>query len=134
MNSKRGKTGRRVLLPALLLGGLAGCDGLGPQLCPLGIEPAVEVEVVDAETGAPVAQGAEGVIRDDAYVDSLRRHVSRADGTVVTLSAGYGRPGVYRVEVVREGYAAWQRDGIRARRGDCGVVTARVRAALVPAS
>jgi len=134
MQFKKRTTSCGVLGPALLTFGLLGCDAFGPRLCPLGIEPAVEVEVVDAETGAAVAQGAKGVIRDAAYLDSLRPHASRGDGTVLTLSAGDGRAGVYRVEVVREGYADWQRDGVRARRGDCGVESARARAALIPAS
>lgn len=127
-------TRRTIAGAALLSLTLAGCDVFSPRACDLGIEPAVEVEIVDAESGEPVAQGAKGVIRDGAYVDSLRPYRSRGDGTVLSLGAGDARSGVYRVEVVRDGYAPWQRDGVRARRGDCGLETAHVRAALVPAS
>ena len=124
---------RGVVGAALVSLGLVGCDAFGPQVCDLGIDPAVEVEVVDAESGVPVAAGAKGVIRDGAYVDSLRPNRSRGDGTVLTLSAGDARSGTYRVEIMREGYAPWHRDGVRARRGDCGLETTHIRAAMVPA-
>ena len=133
--------GGRARAPALrvaaaLLGGgvVASCDPFGPRACPASIEPAVEVQVVDGATGLPAASGAAGVVREGAFVDSLQPGSGTGDGTLLTLIAAFGRAGTYRVEVARAGYAAWARDGVRARRGDCGIVTARVRAELVPAT
>jgi hypothetical protein len=124
-----------TLVAVALLGasGLFGCDTFGPRSCPASIEPGVEVEVVDGVTGAPVAGGSAGTARDGAYVDSLRATRWRGDGVATALSAAWGRAGVYRVEVRRQGYRDWARDDVRARRGECGVETARVRAALTPA-
>lgn len=86
-------------------GAVGGCDSFGPRSCPLSVEPGVEVEVVDAATGRPAASGAAGVVRDGAYVDSLRPGSGTGDGTLLTLAGAVGRAGMYRVEVARAGYA-----------------------------
>ena len=131
---RSGIASRAFLGTALLSSTLAACDPFGPGLCDLAVEPSVEVEVVDAGSGAPIAEGARGVVREGAYVDSLRPQLTRVDGTLLTLAAWNARAGTYRVEIVRDGYAAWHRDGVRVRRGDCGIETTHVRAALVPTS
>ena len=96
---------------------------------------AIDVDVADARTGAWVARGAIGAIQDGSYVDSLREigwRGSPPNDTSTTLGAGLGRPGRYQVRVIREGYRPWERSGVLAHEGPCGVETTRVRAELEP--
>lgn len=115
---------------------LAGCRALDGTACPAVVSRAVDVEVVDASTGAYVARGASGVVTEGAYADSLRavgfRGVHPAD-TVTTLGAALGRAGVYTVRVQRPGYATFERAGVRVATDECGVVTTRLTARLAPA-
>lgn len=105
--------------------------------CPAVMRRAIEVEVTDALTGRPIAAGAKGIVRDGAYADSLRvvgwRGIPPND-TATTLGAGDGRRGAYAVRVERPGYQPWEQQGVTPQVGACGVETARLRAALTPAS
>lgn len=113
----------------------AGCSNPSGVLCPAVVNRGIEVEVLDAVTGASVARGAAGVVTDGAFTDSLRpvafRGVPPAD-TVTTLGAALGRAGVYTVRVQRPGYAAFERAGVRVVLNGCGVVTTRLVARLTP--
>lgn len=99
------------------------------MLCPGWILRAIEVEVVDGTTGLPVASGAVGIARDGDYSEPLRVVGWRAD-TATTLGAAEGRRGTYDVRVERAGFAPWERRGIPARVGRCGVETTTLRAEL----
>jgi hypothetical protein len=113
------------LVPALAL--LAGCDTLltGGTACPMWIPPSLQVEVVDAVSGANLAPGAEGWwVRDD-FTGRLE-----GDGSQGYLIA-HGGVGRHSVIVQHPGYAAWGRDDIRVRRGECGPVMVTVRAEMV---
>jgi hypothetical protein len=120
---------------------LGACD-LGGTLCTESIEPAVEVEVRDAATGAPAACNALLIVREGAYVDSAAynnydRHFP-ADTTrgcerepdLLRLTAADERAGTYTVRVEKPGYAAWERAGVRARAGECHVETVRLEVLL----
>lgn len=116
---------------------LAGCQGiLGIQDCPAIPTPAVQVEVYDARTGRPAAGGARGWVRSATRQDSLRvvgwTGPQISDSTAYLMSDVHGRPGNYTVQVTRPGYQAWQVDGVRVRKTECGVRTAKLRAELVP--
>ena len=126
------QTAPRLIALGLLACGAAGCGALGPHACDTGIRPAVEVVVTDAVTGQPAAGGAAGVVRDGAYVDSLRFARGSGDGTVLSLRAADERPGTYAVEVRKPGYLPWTAAGVRVGRGDCHVRTVTVHAALQP--
>ena len=100
--------------------------------CPLGIVDAVQVEVRDSVTSAPVAEGAYGSVQDGAFVDSLRPRSFDSTGTLVGLGAAPGRAGTYVVLVRRLGYQDWRATGVVARSGDCGVLAAFLPARLQP--
>jgi hypothetical protein len=128
---------RHAAFAALGLSGL-GCSALDPRageyLCTADMRPAVIVEIRDARTNAPLALGALGVVRDGAYVDSLRpAEALTADmNTLVSRAAAHERPGVYAIEMQRAGYASFAASDVRVDRDACHVVTARVQAALTP--
>jgi hypothetical protein len=120
----------------LLISGCAYFDPIGPRLCAAVVKPAIEVEVRDAGSGQPAATGAVGVLTDGAFADTLRiigwtHHPS--DAAALVLGGAEERPGVYDVRIEKEGYATWERKAVRARAGECGVVTVRLEAHLVRA-
>lgn len=115
---------------------LGGCEFLGltdPVVCPAVISRGIEVEVRDAKSGQPAAQGALGIAREGSYVDTLQivgwtSHPSAE--TALVLGGVEERPGLYSVRVEKVGYQPWERSGVRAEKGVCGVVTARLQAQL----
>ncbi|HYD55176.1 MAG TPA: hypothetical protein VEA99_21245 [Gemmatimonadaceae bacterium] len=124
------------MLPLALLA-FAGCDfPFASGACTASVEPAIVVEIRDARNGAPLAGLAAGVVRDGAYVDSLRpagfTDVNDPIGSMISRQAASERPGTYDVEVRRDGFRPWTRTGVRARRGECHVETQRLNAALEP--
>lgn len=124
------------VLPLVLLT-LPGCElPFAPGGCTASVEPGVVVEIRDARSGAPLAGLAAGVVRDGAYVDSLRPAAfsdpSDPVGSMTSRQAAPERPGRYAVEVQRAGYQPWTRTGVRVGRGACHVETARLRADLEP--
>ncbi len=126
---------RLVTVVALVI--LTGCENPFVEdviVCPTYVSPAIVVEIRDARTGAPLANGATGAVHDGAYVDSLVPHGSTGPGieTLVSMSAAYGRAGTYDVEVNRAGYRSWTVAGVRVTRETCGVRTRQVSASLEP--
>ena len=105
----------------------SGKDSLDSLVCTGEFVPGVVVEVRDSLSGAPLAQGARGVVREGAFTDSLRPR------TVASLQAAGERPGNYTVTVVHSGYAEWVLPGVQVQHGVCHVRTAIVQALLQPA-
>jgi hypothetical protein len=105
----------------------------GSYACTADFRPAIEVEIRDAGTGAPLAHAATGVVRDGAYADSLRpaRSLSSDPASMVSRSAAGERPGTYSVEVQRGGYLTWTASNVSVERGRCHVETRILRADLV---
>ena len=109
---------------------LAACDGLatGSPVCPGVVVPSLEVEVVDAATGANLAGDAEGWWVTGTEAGPLEDHYVPS-----RLLTGYGPAGRYSVIVQHPGYAVWGRDDVRVARGECGPETVTLRAELVRA-
>jgi hypothetical protein len=116
--------------------GLIGCHNPfagGDIVCPAVIEPAIVVEIRDAQTGVPLADNARGAVHDVAYTDSLTPYEGRATSAgleLVSRRAADERPGTYFVEVTHPGYRTWSLSGVRVVKGQCGVKTRRLSAAL----
>lgn len=96
------------------------------------INPAIEVLVINAATDSADASGVTGVVRDGAYVDTLRIGSGPAGGPPHKLVAAFGRPGTYAVYLSKPGYHDWVQRSVRARPGDCTVERAFVRAVMLP--
>lgn len=129
----------RLALSAPLL--LAACQSaVAPGegiLCTGHMAPAVEVVVVDARSGAYVARGARGTVRDGSFSDTLSRARSLGappEDTLVSLQGAYERPGTYTVAVERAGYRPWQQGGVTVTRDACHVNTVLLTARLEPTS
>lgn len=115
---------------------MAGCSGLTHPnvVCTAEMVPAIVVEIRDARTGAALAYGARGVVRDGAYADSLRPAASSSADLrdLYSRAAAHERAGTYVVEVAHEGYATWTASGVRVPDEVCHVETAELRADLQP--
>jgi hypothetical protein len=129
-------TATAALGAALILPGCGVLDLIDPVVCFAVISRAVEVEVRDARTGDPAADGATGTARSGNFVETLQvvGWISHPGSrTAVVLGGVEERPGVYTVRVEKPGYRSWERAGVVAERGKCGVTTAHLVAHLEPA-
>ncbi len=103
-----------------------GCELLGPKVCPLEIDTAIQVRVLDSSTGQAPNVAPVGILMDGAYVETM-------GGAEGYLFGGLGRPGTYDVEIIAPGYALWRADGIVAKPAKCGRVDRiELTAHLVP--
>jgi hypothetical protein len=121
----------RFLLVLLPLGS-SSCDILGPTVCTTEAVPAIIVEVRDAGTQAPAANGATGYARDGDVEVVLENWDPQEDA--LTLVGAYERAGTYSVTVEKPGYQSWKQGAVVVTRGECHVRTARLTANLQPIS
>jgi hypothetical protein len=123
-----------VLLSSALC--LAGC-GAGGYGCSASVERAIEVDVLDAVTGRPIADGASGTLRDGSFSEAMpivrwKTGASPEMLIPVALGGANERQGTYTVRVEREGYSPWEARNVRVDRGPCHVNTRRLEARLQP--
>ena len=100
---------------------LGGCS----RVCPAVALPYLTVEVRDAQTGVPAAEGATGTASDGAFVDPLN-----VLDDLVMVPETYERPGAYDVLIQKPGYKDWTAENVRVRRGACNVRTVDLEARL----
>ena len=123
-----------TLIPALAAL-LAGCGIVDlPRDCTTSIEPAIIVEIYDAETGAPIAASASGYVQDGGFTDVLKPagFLGGQPGTMYSRRAADERPGTYDVFVSHQGYVPWSTLDVNAGDGPCHVQTRTLRADLQP--
>lgn len=100
--------------------------------CPMWLQAPISIEVRDALTRAPAAQGATGRIQDGEYIVPLQPIISAEP---LLLLASRGGPGRYDVMVRKSGYQDWVRRRVYVAQGPCGVKqTVKLRAYLQRAS
>lgn len=109
---------------------IAGCDITAPYACTASVEPGIVVEIVDGETGEPIAASARGIVTEGVFQDSLAPSGFTHEGVMVSRSAAHERDGTYAVFVSHPDYELWAREGVRVREGKCHVETVTLRAAL----
>ena len=122
-----------LLALVMFLTGCGGGGGPGSYLCTADVEPGIVVTVVDAQTRAPIAQGATGTILKDKYSDTMRPFESDANGTLLSLAGAYETPGVFTVRIEKTGYQAWEQTNVRVTNGPCHVKGVQLEADLQPA-
>jgi hypothetical protein len=122
----------RIPAAALLAGAASlalGACSVVPLTCTDEARPTLSVEVRDARTGVPAAQGARGVIREGTYSDSLRAVTE----TLLVAENTFERPGTYDVTVEKAGYLAWTERGVVVTADACHVRSRTITARLEPA-
>ena len=130
MISRRMSTRVGLLLFALAA---SGCR-LGPETCDTGIEPAIDVAITDALTGAPLANDAVGLVEAGTFVDSLQPHRGDGSGQLISRATTRTPPGSYTVRIMHDGYEPWVLANVRVRAGSCGPETQLLTAQLQPLS
>lgn len=130
MTSRR--TATRIALLLFALASL-GCR-LGPESCDTGVEPAIDVVIADALTGAPLANNAAGLVEAGTFVDSLRPYRDNGTGQLISRATTRTPPGTYNVRVTHDGYEPWVLANVRVRAGACGMETRVLTAELQPVS
>jgi hypothetical protein len=102
------------------------------MLCTMDYRAGMAIRVFDLWSGRPAADSAVAWAEAGSYRDSLQVTASdERTGQARVLSGAYERPGEYTVTITRPGYQTWQQP-VTVRRAPCHVVTAQVRANLVP--
>ncbi len=111
---------------------LTGCEDpiVDSVNCPAVVEPAIVIEVRDAQTGAPEADSALGLLRDGDYVDTMRVTGVTSEGAPLSLAGAMGRAGTYDVRIEKEGFRPWTRENVTVASGNCGPQTRRFTAEL----
>ena len=98
------------------------------------VQHAIEVDIRDSMTGAPLAEQAHGWVKDGDYTEVL--HPAGwvggppPSGVMVSRRAGEERPGTYEVTVVHQGYAPWSTKEVKVVRNCRHVGTVRLEARL----
>lgn len=119
---------RRIHLLTLLATLSVGCyDGFlqDPIVCTDEFVYGLSVEIVDATTGAPLAEGSTLTVVDGTYVENV---TDSWDGR--SMVAAGERPGTYTVRVERGGYQSWERSGVRISADECHVIPRSLEARL----
>ncbi len=113
---------------------LVGCDIIA--VCDTAVDPALQIEVVDARTGAWKADSATGwAQRQGAPSEPLRLaawRVGTTGDTITHLGVNGTGSGQYTIHLTRNGYRNWDRQGVVVKSGACGVETTHLTAALEP--
>jgi hypothetical protein len=127
-----GRPGRRPILSRLgLLLGLtllaAACDegSLSPVACTEQFVFGLQMEVREADGGAPAAQGAVATVTDGDYVEVVAGPISGGPDALFLVAAGE-RAGTYDIEVAREGFETWDTTGVVVDEDICHVITEQV--------
>jgi hypothetical protein len=108
---------------------LAACP-VGPTLtCTDEARSTLVLEVRDARTGAPAAQGARGTLREGTYSDTL---VATSPLHLNAMET-WERPGRYDITVEKAGYRTFTRTGVEVGKDACHVRTRTVEVGLEPA-
>src|SRR6476659_1059026 len=101
----------------ILLGTVAGCgkDDLGGgPICAAYMHRAIEVEVRDAQSDAPIAQDATGEIVDGDQHTPLEIVAYENDSPASAYLLGaYGPAATYDVTVSHDGYQPWSMSGVK---------------------
>ena len=122
------KPRKDLLLLGTLAAVLSGCEG--PGYCTLEAVPGIEVTVVDAETGAPAAEGVDGRVFDENFSESLGPGGYSSTGELLVLAGVHERPGDYVIRLRKPGYRDWVMSHVRVGKDDCHVITRTVVARL----
>ncbi len=112
---------------------LAGCENFlnNGTDCDLVAEFSLAVSVVDSITNAPRGGGALVTATDGEFTRSTRGDMPAAGAAETkTLYLISERKGTYTITVTRDGYATWQKSGVKVTADACHVRTAEVTARL----
>ena len=106
---------------------MSGCGTTEPIACTEIFVYGLSVAVVEAGTGAPLADGATLTLRDGDYVESTTESF---DGR--TMMGAGERAGAYVVTVSRAGFHTWAATDVIVTADQCHVIPVALTAELEP--
>ena len=121
----------RILSLFLVTCAALSCNDIG-GVCTLEARPAIDLEIRDSLTSAPIAENAVARVLDGAFGDSLRLCRQTNTGVWISRCGPYERAGTYDVLVMHASHQFWSVHGVRVSRDACHVrtVTLQVRMQL----
>lgn len=121
-----------VVMFLLLL--IIGCEdnGTSGRICTAEARVGIQVEIRDAMTRNPAAEGAKATVNDGSFIDTLRTLPVVPPQGSLTVYGVYERPGVYTVMITKPGYRDWVRSNVVVNKDECHVITAQIEALLEP--
>jgi hypothetical protein len=114
--------------PLAFVIGLLSC---GDDPCPVvGMPqmPAIILEVLDAQTDAPILAGVSGIAVVNGETIPFAQDADSTDNILWI----YGPKGEYEVFLAKTGYRAWYRSDIQVTGSHCEITSERLKAELVP--
>jgi hypothetical protein len=114
---------------------IAGCDLLDSSetICTSNFVFGLVVAVQDSSTGAPAASGAQLIVQEGAWADTVGFPTNRPDLDAQPLVSAGERPGTYAVAVRKAGFRDWERAGVVVTADECHVHPVELTARLQPA-
>ena len=114
-----------------------GCGTLtGDKVCLALPRPAIQVDIRDSISNAPVAHRASLIVQNGAVYDSVYRDATALGADTlqfsVITSSSSGQAGTYEIRVRRVNYRLWQRSGVRVGGDRCGADVVNVSVRLQP--
>jgi hypothetical protein len=131
---KRLLTSMAILLT--LAGAIVACSNTEENISCTAVElPGLRLNVRNALSGEPAAEGATGFILDGDYSETIKTIKNPADYPQLwaSMEAAYERPGTYTVVVQKPGYQEWRRENVQVDAGVCHVSTVKLEVRLEPA-
>ncbi len=119
-----------ALFAAVVLFSSCKDDGLPGRICTTEARAGIEVDVRDALTGEPAAEGAIGLAQEGLFVDTLRVFPTLPPQGALTMVGAFERPGIYTVVVRKPGYREWTQANVVVSKDECHVITTRLQARL----
>ena len=116
----------------LTLFAVAGCNDAGPsaRICSAEARVGIQIDVRDAVTRNPAAEGSIATAREGSFIDTLRTQPVVPPQGSLSVYGVYERPGVYSVTVTKPGYRDWLRSGVVVNKDECHVITVQLEALL----
>lgn len=122
---------RYLLASSLVLGGCNDSQNEEDVFCTEQYVSGITIEVLDKETGTPIACNASAILEDNHYSEevALSENFGECDNTQFLQAAGE-RSGIYNIHVSKEGYLDWSVYNIEVTSGQCHVNTVHIIAEL----
>lgn len=119
-----------LMVPCVVLAGCENFPFRGTD-CTLIANYGLAVSVVDSITNAPRGAGALVTATDGSFTESTRGGIPTAGAAEPkTLYLVSERKGTYNITVTRDGYALWQKSGVKVTGDECHVRTQEITARL----
>src|SRR6185436_13190337 len=118
----------RIVSLLLVTWAVLGCDGTGGCIDDSRL-PAIDLEIRDSVTSAPIAENAVATVLDGAFGDSLSLCRQASGGAWLSRCGADERAGTYDILVLHPTHQFWSAHGVQVTRGACHVntVTLQVR-------